>query len=296
MLNQPKPLVQWYGGKAKMAKIIASKLPPHEFYVEPYGGAAGVLMAKRPSYNEVYNDLHSGIVNLFRVVRNPEQCQILIELLELTPYSRDEWFDCNYTWETEKDPIEKARKVYVTIQQNFVGKTSNGAWDAGGLYGKHNKPLGFYNSLGNIKSVLARFQNVTIENKPAIEIMARWDSPDTLIYADPPYLPETRTLKKTGDYKHELSHENHLELLNFLKTLKSKVILSGYPSALYSETLEPFGWVRENYEATASSALRSNRNGLKKAPPEVFKRIECLWFSPNAITTPTLWDFEREVI
>jgi DNA adenine methylase len=88
---KPKPLVPWFGGKARMAPIIASKMPYHKCFVEPFGGAAGVLMAKAPSFNEVYNDLHSGIVTLFRVVRDPAKSRQLIELLEWTPYSREEW-------------------------------------------------------------------------------------------------------------------------------------------------------------------------------------------------------------
>jgi DNA adenine methylase len=267
MLNQPKPLVQWFGGKARMAKLIANRMPPHKFYVEPFGGAAGVLMAKTPCYNEIYNDLHSGIVNLFRVVRDAEKCSRLIELINLTPYSRDEWAECNNSWEIETDEIEKARKVFVTLQQNFVGVTRGGAWDCDGLSGKNNKPAAFFNSLENIKAVTKRIQNVTIENKPALEVMERFDSNQTLIYADPPYLPETWMGK---GYKHEMSTEEHCRLLDFLTTAKSMVILSGYPSQLYTTTLDKAGWAREDFEAIASSALRSRRNGLKNAPPEKF--------------------------
>jgi DNA adenine methylase len=277
----PRPLVKWYGGKSRMAKVIAAKMPAHRFYVEPFGGAAGVLMSKTPCYVEVYNDLHSGIVNLFRVVRNPATCQALIELLEMTPYSREEWRECNYGWEAETDPVEKARKVFVTLAQNFVGATAGGSWNLSGLNGKGNAAGYFYGSLPNIKTVMRRFQNVQIEQKAALEVMEAFDGPDTLIYADPPYLPETRSDGKANNYKHEMTVEDHEKLLAWLLTAKSKIILSGYPSPLYTTTLERAGWIREDHEAVASSALRSRRNGLKDAPPEKFKRTECLWFSPN---------------
>ena len=57
-----------------------------------------------------------------------------------------------------------------------------------------------------------------------------------LIYCDPPYLLETRTSKRR--YRHEYSRQDHLDLLELLKTLPCRVILSGYPSALYDGMLE----------------------------------------------------------
>lgn len=293
MVTQPKPLVQWFGGKARMARIIANKMPGHKIYVEPFGGAAGVLMAKQPAEIEIYNDLHSGIVNLFRVVRNPDKCQALINLLEFTPYSREEWRDCTKTWENELDDVEKARKFFTSLEQNFIGNTSGGSWGFGGKLHGTNKAKTFANSLPNLRAVCERLRGVLIENSPALNVMRQWDAPDTLIYADPPYLPETRS--KIGDYKHELTTDHHVELLEFLLQAKSKIILSGYPSKLYSEALESNGWKREDYSAIAASALNSTNNGLKGRPADFAKRTESLWINPAA-ALPTLWDFEREVI
>lgn len=287
-MSRVMPLVQWYGGKARLAPIIAEKMPAHRVYVEPFGGAAGVLLAKQPSEIEVYNDLNQGIVNLFRVVRNPEQCQKLIDLLELTPYARDEWRDCNKTWETETDPIEKARKFYVVLNQGFVGQPSGGSWSFGGSKKpNNNKAVTFYNGLLEIAPVHKRFQNVLVENAPALNIMRQWDSTETMIYVDPPYLPGTRNSK--NNYSHELTTNDHIELLDWLLQAKSMIILSGYPSALYSEKLEANGWVREDFKCIASSSLQSVGNGLKGKPAKQAERTECLWFNPAA-KPRTLWE------
>jgi DNA adenine methylase len=291
---KPKPLVPWYGGKARMASIIAAKLPPHRIYVEPYGGAAGVLMAKNPSHIEVYNDLHDGIVTLFKVVRDPLLCRQLLELLELTPYARSEWKECNSSWATETDPVEKARKIYVTLAQNFVGRTSGGSWSFGGVKCDYNVAKTFYNRFDVIKAIANRLTNVQIENQPALDVMARWENPDCVMYVDPPYLPETRSGGLA--YKFETTADDHLELLNFLLNSKSQIILSGYYSELYATTLEIQGWLREDYAALARSAMQSVNNGLKGQSIEKTKRTECLWLSPNITSNRTLWDFEREVI
>ncbi|WP_199905478.1 DNA adenine methylase [Microvirgula aerodenitrificans] len=83
-----RPVLRYHGGKFRLAPWILEFFPPHQIYVEPFGGAAGVLIQKPRSHGEVYNDLDGDIVNLFRVLRSPEQRQLLLEQLVLTPYAR----------------------------------------------------------------------------------------------------------------------------------------------------------------------------------------------------------------
>lgn len=58
-----------------------------------------------------------------------------------------------------------------------------------------------------------------------------------LVYADPPYLMETRSCKRRY-YEHEvLSADDHRKVLAMLKALPCMVILSGYWSELYATDL-----------------------------------------------------------
>lgn len=295
---RPKPLASWFGGKARMAPIIAGKVNTiqHRNWVEPYCGMSGVTMAKKPSKVEVLNDLHDGLITLYQVVRDPNLCMELLRLLELTPYARAEWRHCNTSWANEINPVEKARMVYVTLSQNFVGVTKNGSWSFGGPKYDSNVVRNFYSSLENIQAVSQRLKNVMIENAPAMTIINQWAAgcEDTLFYLDPPYLPETRK-RNPAEYLHEMTKQHHEELLDWCIKANNKIILSGYYSSLYADALETKGWVREDYRAYAASAMQSARNGLKGKPGDLAVRTECLWFSPN-IAPKTLWDFEREVI
>lgn len=63
------------------------------------------------------------------------------------------------------------------------------------------------------------------------------------VYADPPYLHSTR--RSRARYQHEMSDDDHRRLLRVLLALPCPVLLSGYPSALYDDTLN--GWQREQF-------------------------------------------------
>ena len=125
MSEKPRPIIRYHGGKHKLADWIVSYFPEHSCYVEPFGGAASVLLRKPVSHAEVYNDLDSEIVNLFRVVR--DNGDRLKELLYLTPFARDEFIS---SYDPADCPIEQARR---TVVRAFQGFGSNA----------HNKKTGF---------------------------------------------------------------------------------------------------------------------------------------------------------
>ena len=62
------------------------------------------------------------------------------------------------------------------------------------------------------------------------------DNRRTLIYADPPYLLSTRQGRLYYDY--EMTDADHVRLLALLSACDCNVLLSGYPSTLYSDALK----------------------------------------------------------
>lgn len=79
-----------------------------------------------------------------------------------------------------------------------------------------------------------RLRGVQIENRPAVEVIRRYNFENVLIYCDPPYVLSTRCRKQ---YNQEMSDEDHEELLEALLQHKGPVVISGYSSPLYEAKL-----------------------------------------------------------
>lgn len=254
-----RPILRWHGGKWKLADWIIAHLPRHRVYVEPFGGAASVLLKKPRSYAEVYNDMDGEVVNLFRVAR--DRGGELLRALELTPFARDEFSE---SYHETTDTLEQARR---TVARAFMGFGSN----------SHNRATGFRansNRSGTTPAhdwrnypyafgdVIERLRGVVIENREASDVMRAHDGAETVHYVDPPYVAATRD--KGGDYRHEMTDADHVVLAETLHKLHGPVVLSGYRSALYDDIYED--WRRVDRHSHADGAR---------------DRVECLWLSPR---------------
>lgn len=269
MTAPTRPVLQYHGGKFRIAPWILSHFPQHNVYVEPFGGAASVLLQKTRVAAEVYNDVEHGIVGLFRILREPYQAAELQRLMELTPFARDQ---LDWAHEPAISEMDAAHKLLV---RSFLGRGS----DASTRQGK----AGFKTLLSDERALSAqafarwpdcipmfteRLRGVVVENRPAIEIIEQFDTPGTLIYADPPYLHSTRSAlrgnrsKKHG-YKHEMTDADHRDLASVLHGARGMVVLSGYPSDLYQELYAD--WQQHTTSSVADLGT---------------KRTEVVWLNP----------------
>lgn len=267
-----RPVLRYLGGKWRLAPWIIAHFPAHRVYVEPFGGAASVLLRKPRSAGECYNDLDGNLVNLFAVLRNPPAAAELCRRISLTPFARDEY---DLAFEVIDEPIERARRLIV---RSYMGHGSSSAIS--------QRSTGFRASLVNrggalpagewpglpaaLQAVSDRFKGVLIEHRPATQVIERYDNADTLIYLDPPYVQGTRSAKRRGGkafhaYAFELSDDDHMALLARCLQARAMIVISGYGNQLYDTALS--GWQRETKETHADGAL---------------DRTEVLWINPQA--------------
>lgn len=262
MTAPTRPVLRWHGGKWLLAPWIISHFPDHRVYVEPFGGAASVLMRKPRAYAEIYNDLDDDVVNLFRVLRS-DHASRLVDALRLTPFAATEFFDA---YGTVDDDFERARRLII---RSFMGFGSNGTHRKTGFRSNSNRSgttpaHDWVNYPDALARVIERLQGVCVLNRDAKDVMLGHDGPQTLHYVDPPYVLSTRS-DDGADYAHEMTDADHIELLTFLRTLKGKVVLSGYPHPAYDAALD--GWTRIERAALADGAK---------------KRTEVLWLNFRA--------------
>jgi len=267
MKTQRKPLrppVKWHGGKHYLCHRILDLFPSHHTYVEPFGGAASVLLNKPPAPVEVYNDMDQRITRLFRVLR--DNGQELHRRLSLTPYSEVEFARAT---EPTQDEIEQARRDFVRLRLSLGGRGDSFSFTLHRVRrGMADVVSGYLSTIDEqLPLIVQRLRSVEIVNRPALDVIRTWDSTETLFYCDPPYLHSTRHEGSRDVYGVEMTEKEHRELASVLRECKGKVLLSGYPSPLYEELYA--GWRTVSFDIANHAA-----GGRAKA-----RKQETLWLN-----------------
>lgn len=268
-----KPPITYFGGKSTLGPTIASLLPAHSHYVEPYAGSLAVLLAKAPADHETVNDLDGDLVNFWRVLRN--QPDELSRLCALTPHSRAE-HAASYEIEACPD-LERARRVFVQLTQGRAGIRTRAGWR------HYVNPAGISTSMPDylrgyvdrIAPAASRLADVSLECRPALDLIQLYGrDPKVLLYVDPPYLGSTRA---SGGYLYDMRDEaEHRELAEGLHSVRASVALSGYPSPLYDDLYRD--WDRHSFAAS------TGQGGTWES------RTEVLWSNRPLGVQPSLWD------
>jgi DNA adenine methylase len=285
----------WFGGKQRLADDLIALFPPHDVYVEVFGGGGSVLFSKASTTLDVYNDLDDGLVTFFRMLRDrPED---LVPLLELTPYARAEWLECRQTWRRAEDEVERARRWFVVATQTFGGmigrdperealrtgwrseKSLGRGWGGERLGRMHlSRAASNANRVDHIWRFVDRMRRVQVEQLDWRDCLEKYDQPAAVFYLDPPYVPTTR---RGGGYNHELTPEEHEELVERILSLEGVAIVSGYDHPIYAPLVERGGFVRHTFGVWCTAAQRS-------ADAARDRRLEVIWASPRA-AAPTLF-------
>ena len=215
-------------------------------------------MYKRQPH-EVLNDTSGQVVNLWRVLR--DRTDDLCWALETTPWSRDEY---TISDEVTGNELEDARRFVVRVWQAHASDLAKKTgWKNRGVHQRAGGMSHRWQKVPHQLRTLAwRLSDAEIENRDALSVIKRFNGSDTLIYADPPYLHETRTQHMYSD---EVDVDHHVQLLDLLQDHKGPAVLSGYANSLYDERLA--GWKRVIMKA-----------------PKVEKgasRAEILWVKPE---------------
>ena len=273
--------IPYYGGKYYMLDKIMEVVNGIHYttFVDVFGGSAKVVLtviANNTSHKGavyVYNDIDSNLVNFFRVLRDTEKLKELIRLLELTPYSREEFYDCRKVIEQDDiSDVERARCFFVLVVQSFGGKPGKG-WgyniketnNGVSKMVSHNASI-----VSNLSSITELIQKSQIEHSDWKNIVKTYDSDSTLFYLDPPYLMNIRA-SDTKRYKHELPPEEHQKIFDTILDIHGSVMLSHYECEFYDRLVE-HGFEKIVKSVVVSADNSKDNNGIRN------RRIDAIYY------------------
>lgn len=268
------PALRWRGGKWRIAPWIVGHLPGHECYVEPFAGAASVLLRKPPSPFECLNDVDGDMVAFWKVLR--ERSMEFIAQILTTPFSRAELYRALEPVPRNFRPpfdtvaaieMEQARRLWVRCYQGRGSSSRKSGWRfqpsqmGKSRWNTHHPILAA--RVHGLVDVAFRLRLVQIEQTDWQDCIARWDKPGTLFYVDPPY-PQEHRQHTRNLYAHEMDNAHHHLLAEQLHALQGMVIVSGYPGL---------------YDCLFAGWRRVERIAYGERQKQV---LECLWISPRA--------------
>jgi DNA adenine methylase len=277
------PPLKVHGGKGafngKLAKWIISLMPPRArkggsggylHYVEPFFGGGAVLLANDPvGISEVVNDLDGELINFWGVLADPDLCEIFLRRVQGMPFAELLWNEAVSAMALGKgtgDVVLRALSFFVCCRQSLAGRMKGFAplTKTRIRSGMNEQASAWLNVIEGLPAVHERLKRVVILGpKDAKEVIRQQNGPQTLFYCDPPYLHETRSA--TGVYQHEMSDQDHRDLLELLRQCNAYVMLSGYRSKMYDDLLSD--WNRHEFKIVNNAA-----GGKKKE-----QKTECLW-------------------
>lgn len=281
------------GSKARQRKNILPiiNLYPRELYVEAFGGAGGLFFGKKPEPAEVYNDANSAFVSLMRCVRSTEKLASLEWILELTPVSRELWYEARdmarFYMRGQFDEFLALKKTAGLVEYE------NDVVAAFAVFYAQNCGFGgsFLHSFGGVgtgqsangtihvyetrretlRKYCRRLRTVSIENLDALECIDKYDHSTTLFYLDPPYIMNAPHSDSDGKVYGGNNIDNE-ELVERLLKLKGRFVLSCYDDAVFA----PLAEVATRYEFTALSTVCQK---AAKTHEGTFDRLEVVYAS-----------------
>ncbi|RNL90122.1 DNA adenine methylase [Sinomicrobium pectinilyticum] len=239
-----KTPIAYYGGKQNILKHILPLIPKHRIYVEPFFGGGAVYWAKEPSSIEIINDTNMNIINFYEVLKH--SYFELRKRVESTLHSREIYkkaliiYDC--PWLFADDPVIRAWAFYVLTNQGFAHKI--GAWG----YNRGKMAYTIQQKIDQFQEILSeRLKYTQIEQNKAKNVIKSRDTPDTFVYADPPYVNSDQG--HYGGY----TLEHYTQDLEALAAMKGKFLLSAYPSETLNQYINEYGWQKKAFEKVPSA-------------------------------------------
>jgi DNA adenine methylase len=239
-------IAPWMGSKRKLAKKINELLGPRDAYFEPFFGSGAVLFASPPARHEVVNDLNRDLVNVSKVLQDPQLARELLGRLHYTICAEELYKTARKTILIPfTDPPGDVERAYCALVYWWMGRNGiAGTRPHGTGFSARFTPRGgsggvrFRNFVGSVPWFTQRLARVDVLNTDGIEMIGKIeDLGRTVIYVDPPYF------KKAKPYLHDFTDDDHAKLgMAAGRFKRARVIVSYYPDPRIEEFYSPRQW------------------------------------------------------
>lgn len=289
--NRRSPLL-WIGGKYySAAKIVAAFPPPDQYrvFVDLFGGAGHVTLKKPPyKHLEIYNDSNVDLVNFWLQAR--DNTEALLERCASLPYSRVLYYDYHRSlWSGEQfSPVERAARWFYVVRSSYLGKDHHVAsgWSAGNKSdGSGGDAQSYRSALDCFVFLRERMRFVLIDCRDFGAVLQQYDRPNTLLYADPPYIGAEM------HYRERFRWEDHVRLAELANAAQAKMAISYALHPQLDIWYPASRWRRLTWEAPRPSRRsRSQRTGAAE--------VLLLNYSPEGVSAENLalWQPEQSKI
>lgn len=267
--------IKWHGGKHYLAPKLIELFPLHVHYVEPYFGGGSVLLEKSgEGVSEVVNDLNFELSNFWSILKSEDTFAWFMREVEATPFSEVAFVNSDADDQIPKPfstpgKLERAVAFFIRARQSRQGLMKDFATLSRNRTrrGMNEQVSSWLTAIEGLPEVHARLKRVVILNRPALEVIKQQDGEQTFFYLDPPYLHTTRVTM--ANYQHEMTREDHVELLMALHRIEGKFMLSGYPSEMYDDAAELYGWRVKDFDLPNNASSKSTKE----------RKIERVWMN-----------------
>jgi DNA adenine methylase len=254
----------WPGGKYKELPKILPYLPYRDSYIEPFGGSGAILLARKSSPLEVYNDRYGGVVAFYRCLRDNDKWKLLKDRLEWCRHAREEFIWCKETWENCEDDVERAARWFYMISFSFsnMGKAFGRVTHSTSIIGTR-----LHGHLKDFEKIHKRLERIQIENLDFRTCLIDYDHLNSVFYLDAPYL------NYSGDaYMSTFTKQDHIEMCEIVMKMKGFVAVSGYPNDLYNQYKwdNHISW--ERFISMRPANVQHDKEQLDR-----ISHTECLW-------------------
>lgn len=246
-----KTPITYYGGKQTTLKHILPLIPSHTLYTEAFCGGASVLFAKKPADGEIINDINQQLINFYKVLKT--RYNELKKRIETTIHCRDIHAHAGHILDYPVffDEVDRAWAIWVLSKMSFASMLdSTFGYDKNGTTAKKiaNAKEDFTEELSR------RLDNVTIENRDALSVIPTYDCEGAFHFVDPPYINSD-----CGHYEGVFGENDMRRLLDILKDVKGKFMLTMFPFDMIEEYANTNKWHINRIERTISASKVSRR-------------------------------------